>query len=295
MNAFANPPAAPSFDYRSADPDLSIWGWSFKADPRRAEEFLDIHAASPHGVTITGSGTETVTTAAYFRGLDRVDVIGDGGMRSVRPSRSGQVTFGVDMGPPHPDQQYTEQAVLAGQDQPGYFAVRTERFDPHARLLLGPTRGMRRARRGHPFRIRVRALGRRLNGVRIVVRDARGRTVARSRRFSVGEGRQRVRVGVARRLRPARYSIAGTGRDALGRGVALGEAGADPAPGPLADDAREPVAHGRGHRFEVAGQAVIAGHRDHAPRGAFGREAERVALPLHHERRHLHGIELVLA
>jgi diacylglycerol O-acyltransferase/trehalose O-mycolyltransferase len=219
MSAFANSPAPPAFDYRGADPDFSVWGWSFQADRRRAEEFLDIHAASPHGVTLTGSGTETVTTSGYFKGLSRVDVSGEGGVRSIRPSRSGQITFAVGMGPPHPDQQYTDQAVLAGQDRPGYFAVRTVRFDPHARLLLGPTRGMGGARRGHAFRIRVRALGRRLTGVRIVVRDARGRTVARSRPFSVGDRRKRVRVRVARRLRTGRYSIAGAGRDALGRGV----------------------------------------------------------------------------
>jgi hypothetical protein len=87
------------------------------------------------------------------------------------------------------------------------------------RLLLGPTRGMYRARPGHPFRVRVRALGGRLRATRVVVRDRRGRRVGRSRTFSLGTQRKRVQVRVRHALTAGRYTIVAAGRDAAGRRV----------------------------------------------------------------------------
>jgi hypothetical protein len=87
------------------------------------------------------------------------------------------------------------------------------------RLRLGPTRGMRSARPGRPFLIRVRALGGSVRNARVAVRDARGRRVARSRRFSVGSQSRRVRVSVTHRLRAGRYRISVAGLDAAGTQV----------------------------------------------------------------------------
>lgn len=87
------------------------------------------------------------------------------------------------------------------------------------RLLLGSTRGMSAARNARPFWVQVRAVGGRLHDTRIVLRDARGRRVASSRRFSVAERPQRVPVWVTRGLRPGRYRIVAVGRDAAGQRV----------------------------------------------------------------------------
>ncbi len=113
-----------SFDYRRADPHSSAWGWTFTADPRRAAEFLDITHASPAGLTLRGSGTETVTTPPLWDPGQAVDVHG-GSPTHVRADSAGRVTFTVGLGAPHRKQQYT----LAQQLSPELFVTRTIRFD----------------------------------------------------------------------------------------------------------------------------------------------------------------------
>lgn len=125
-----------SFDHRRAKPAFTTWGWSFRADPGRAVEFLDVRGASRRGLTLTGTGTERVTTAGYFAPGRRVTVRDGAGRRVVKAGGRGRITFTVDLGPPHPDQQYTLAARLAGQGSPGYFETRRVRF----RSLAGPDR-----------------------------------------------------------------------------------------------------------------------------------------------------------
>lgn len=83
-------------------------------------------------------------------------------------------------------------------------------------LLVGPTRGMRHARRGHPFRVRVRARGAILRRVRVVLRDARGRRVGSSKAFTLGARRRLPAVRVTRRVRAGSYRIVASGRTAAG-------------------------------------------------------------------------------
>ncbi len=59
-------------------------------------------------------------------------------------------------------------------------------------------------------------------------------------------------------------------------------------------DPRKPLPHRRGDGVEVGLEAVVAGHRDHLAGRAACRHAERISFALHHERRHLHGVELGL-
>ena len=88
------------------------------------------------------------------------------------------------------------------------------------RLLVGATIGMRRARRGHPFRVRVRAKGTGLRNVRVAVRTASGRRVGLSRRFGLAGKRKTVRVFVKRQLpRGRRYRLVAVGRTTAGRRV----------------------------------------------------------------------------
>jgi S-formylglutathione hydrolase FrmB len=146
IKAFGTPPPT-SFNYRTADATFSVWNWMFTADPRRGAEFLDIHHASRSGLTITGSGTETVTTAALFRPHQRVTVSGaKASSATVRADKNGRITFQVNLGPAHQDQQYTLSARLAGQDRPGYFTTRRVTFRPQRRRVA---RICRRQERGH--------------------------------------------------------------------------------------------------------------------------------------------------
>jgi S-formylglutathione hydrolase FrmB len=119
---FVKSPGRPApFDFRSIEPRFSVWGWKVKADPDRALEFLRMQAAGRRGVVLTGSGLTTIRTAPYFRRARHVKVTVAGKSIQLKPSRSGRIKFGVELGPPHPDQQYTEAARSSGAGGPGYF------------------------------------------------------------------------------------------------------------------------------------------------------------------------------
>jgi len=90
------------------------------------------------------------------------------------------------------------------------------------RLLVGATIGMRRARKGHPFKVRVRAVGATLRGVRVTLRDARGRRVGRSKAFALTTKRRTVRISVSRKLKPGRYRFTARGRTAAKQSVTGG-------------------------------------------------------------------------
>ena len=127
------PAAPPAFDHVAAEPRFSVWGWTFEADPGRALEFLRVEGAGRNGVTIVGSGTETVTTAPLFRKYRSVDVATAGATTRVKTTKAGRIRFAVALGPAHSDQQYTAAAVAAGQGKPGYFTSRTATFTPRQR------------------------------------------------------------------------------------------------------------------------------------------------------------------
>lgn len=127
FNAFGSPALA-TFKFRDADSSFSVWGWTFEADPTRAPEFLDVTDASEGGVTLTGSGVATVTTAALFAPGQIVALTG-----SVEPSvvadSLGRITFPVDLGPAHQHQQYSIPA-RALEALGGYWTTKTVTFEP---------------------------------------------------------------------------------------------------------------------------------------------------------------------
>ena len=87
---------------------------------------------------------------------------------------------------------------------------------PALRLRLGPTKGMRRARRGRPFRVRVRAFGDTLTGVRVLLRDRLNRRVGASAPFTLKGRTRKPRIRVGRRMRRGRYRLIATGQNAEG-------------------------------------------------------------------------------
>jgi S-formylglutathione hydrolase FrmB len=120
-------PAPSKFDFRSADPVFSAWGWTFRAEPNRAPEFLSIQDASRQGATFAGSGIATVTTGPYFLPGQIVQLSG-AVTRSATADRNGRITFQVDLGPPHKDQQFTVQQLLMQADTSSYWITRSVQF-----------------------------------------------------------------------------------------------------------------------------------------------------------------------
>jgi S-formylglutathione hydrolase FrmB len=130
----AAPPARPRrFDYLSIEPHFSVWGWAVRADRARALEFLEIRDAGRRGATFLGSGTTTVKTPPLFRAGQAVAVISAGERRTLKASPRGRLRFKVDLGPAHPNQQYTNASRAAGDGGPGYFTSQTVRFKPRVR------------------------------------------------------------------------------------------------------------------------------------------------------------------
>lgn len=100
MSVFASPPKAPdAFDYRSAEPSFSAWGWDF-GTVRPGLQFVDLTAVSASGFTARGSGPLSVTTAPVFspRSRHRVNVEGVGDT-VVTADELGRLRFSVDLGP----------------------------------------------------------------------------------------------------------------------------------------------------------------------------------------------------
>ena len=98
--------APTKFDYRTIKPSFSIWGWHFATDPKRAREFLKIANASPSGLTLVGSGGTTVTTPSYFEPGQTVELDG-ATVPSAVADPDGRITFMVNLGPAHTEQQFT--------------------------------------------------------------------------------------------------------------------------------------------------------------------------------------------
>jgi S-formylglutathione hydrolase FrmB len=93
------------FDYRTADKDFSVRGWSFRADPARAVEFLEVRNASAAGFNLTGSGTETVVTPGAYTPGQQVDVTGAKPAVATADTQ-GRVRLAVDLGPAHQRNQF---------------------------------------------------------------------------------------------------------------------------------------------------------------------------------------------
>jgi S-formylglutathione hydrolase FrmB len=111
QRVLANPPVPPvAFDYRSIEPHFDVWGWHVDADPARALEFLRLQAGRD-GVTLEGSDRTTVTTPAWYQGLETIDVNGT----PTAVGDDGRLRFTVDLGAADTDQQYTPGAKTTVQ------------------------------------------------------------------------------------------------------------------------------------------------------------------------------------
>ena len=135
MSAFEQVPASAipeTFRYRSIRPAFSIFGYDVTVGDRPAAEFLTLTGVTAAGLTMRGSGTATVTTAARYLPRRPYAVVGTGGDDGVVVSDSeGRLRFTVDLGTGHTADQYTVDAHLAEARAGGaYWTARTVAITP---------------------------------------------------------------------------------------------------------------------------------------------------------------------
>jgi S-formylglutathione hydrolase FrmB len=96
-STFAHPPAPARISYESIDPQWSQWGWSMAVRRNAALAFSGISDAGRDGLTVTGTGTATVATPAYYSPGSTVTVKVDGRPTAVQV-HDGRIWFVVPLG-----------------------------------------------------------------------------------------------------------------------------------------------------------------------------------------------------
>jgi S-formylglutathione hydrolase FrmB len=96
----------PAFAMRSAQPSFSAWDWTFTTH-RDVKEFAYLTGVTSGGLTVTGSGTlDVITAAVYNPGATYVYVLGAGvNTRQISAGPDGRLRFPVELGPSHAQQQ----------------------------------------------------------------------------------------------------------------------------------------------------------------------------------------------
>jgi S-formylglutathione hydrolase FrmB len=105
IGAFAKPSKPPArVRFEAAEPRYSVYGWSVGID-RPALEFSRLEGAYRRGFKLTGSGTATVRTPAFYRPRQLVIVTIVGRGKKLRAGRHGRLTVPVKLGPGNGAQQ----------------------------------------------------------------------------------------------------------------------------------------------------------------------------------------------
>jgi len=203
-------PAGARLDLRNADPAFAVAGWSLRADPARAPEFLELRDAGPDGFILVGSGSTTVRTPPIAGPGAAVRVTGAQPQLAVA-DRQGRVRVAVDLGPAATRPQFAEDRGTP------VFVHRRVTLAPapkdacRSRRVVSPTLGRARAPRERLGAFRATANGRRvparraggyrirvdLGGlpagnvsVRVVGRTSRGRVLHITRAYRLCVGRR---------------------------------------------------------------------------------------------------------
>jgi S-formylglutathione hydrolase FrmB len=120
----ASTPLPASFRYRTVADRFSVWGYdvSVKRDVR---EFVDLTNVRADGLTVQGSGSAELTTAARYAPGGTYSVGGLGGIdpMSVFADDAGRLRFTVPLGPSHTEEQFSPAARVA-EAVGGYWQVR---------------------------------------------------------------------------------------------------------------------------------------------------------------------------
>jgi S-formylglutathione hydrolase FrmB len=183
---FAHPRQTPErFTYVSIEPKFDVWGWHVEADPARALEFLRLQDAGRAGVTLVGSGRTSVTTPPLFADASTVDVVIDGKRSAAVPDAHGRISFPVDLGPAHAQQQFTPGA-------PTDFTTRRVTFELPSLIRVARPNCAKRS-------VTIGLRGRRITRAVILldgrrVRSVRGRALHRVVLTGLPSGKHRLTI-----------------------------------------------------------------------------------------------------
>ncbi|MBX7160806.1 MAG: esterase family protein [Acidimicrobiia bacterium] len=108
-------PVPGEFDYVSADPAFSAWGWDVTVT-RPFLEFAALRGAGRTGFVARGTGAMHVRTAAYYCAGAAYEVTqtrrGVAAHEAAFADADGRLSVDVDLGPAHPFQDWTLPAIL---------------------------------------------------------------------------------------------------------------------------------------------------------------------------------------
>jgi hypothetical protein len=118
--------APESFDYRGIKASFGMYDYTFTNDPGRAREFLTLTDVGADGLTVRGSGTLAVKTAARYVPGAAYEITGSGADGTVIADPDGRLAFPVDLGAAHTSDQGTP-AQLGQEAASGgtYWVTRT--------------------------------------------------------------------------------------------------------------------------------------------------------------------------
>lgn len=112
------------FRFRSIKPQFSVWGYEVKVDAGRPSEFLEMVDVTAGGMTVRGSGGVTIRTGPRYKKSDKYLVTGTGlSEQRVKADKVGRLEFRMDLGPPHPDEQYAAGGRV-GEARGDYWVTR---------------------------------------------------------------------------------------------------------------------------------------------------------------------------
>lgn len=100
MQLFAHPPAAPqSVAYQSIDRHWTQWGWTVDLQRPTPQQWSGIDGADAKGFTLSGVGTATVVTPAFYRPNSvAAATLSTGGTQHVTADRDGRLHLSVPLG-----------------------------------------------------------------------------------------------------------------------------------------------------------------------------------------------------
>ncbi|MDQ1696518.1 MAG: hypothetical protein QOJ03_1871 [Frankiaceae bacterium] len=100
MRVFAHPPKPTSMSYTSIDSRWSQWGWSASFARAATQEFGSVTHGTAKGFDVSGSGTATVTTPAFYPpgSALRVVIEAPGTRTVITEPVSGRLTVQISLG-----------------------------------------------------------------------------------------------------------------------------------------------------------------------------------------------------
>jgi hypothetical protein len=105
MRTFAHPRRV---SLRAIEPRYSVYGWDVRLR-RRVLEFSRLSGAHRRGFQLTGSGSATVRTPAFYRPGAPYRVVARGRARLLRADRRGRLRIALVLGRANRLQQFTPE------------------------------------------------------------------------------------------------------------------------------------------------------------------------------------------